>query len=225
MTEFVDFFDINDINGNIWSAISSRFKYDIILYQEETHSISSRYRERKSLEQPRGESFEYSQGKEFKGIINHLTKESNGHLENEVVITSSSASGGAYLKPKNVALFDDQTNYFQSKNTPNSWLSFDFKNHRVIPSAYTIRSFPSGPNAAHPRSWVIEGSNDNDSWEVLDEQNNCAFLNGKGLVHTFTLNHQNENEFKFIRMRLTGTDWYGCNFFIIDSFELYGRLF
>ena len=57
-----------------------------------------------------------------------------------------------------------------------------FKEHRVIPT-----NFELSQNSAHPKSWIIEASNDNDNWDVIDERNNCPFLNGRNFIHTFII--------------------------------------
>ena len=54
---------------------------------------------------------------------------------------------------------------------------FDFKDHKIIPTDYTLKSNSSSANVQKPKSWVIEGSNDNNSWEVIDEQVNYNYYN------------------------------------------------
>lgn len=44
---------------------------------------------------------------------------------------------------------------------------------------YSIRSPPMGENGGFLKSWVIEGSIDNQNWEVIDEQINSEFWIGK----------------------------------------------
>lgn len=46
------------------------------------------------------------------------------------------------------------------KGELNSWIKLDFKRHKIIPTDYTIRSFFRDKNGNHPKSWVIEVSND-----------------------------------------------------------------
>lgn len=122
------------------------------------------------------------------------------------------------------ALEYDSNNYFMTENIAGSWICFDFKKHKVIPTNYTIKSYQR-TNDQHPRSWVIEGLNVKTSkWEIIDEKNDCSILNGDGIIHTFQIQNQEENEFKSIKMRLTGPNWTNNNSFLINSFELYGEL-
>ena len=106
----------------------------------------------------------------------------------------------------------------------NNWICFDFRKHRVVPTDYTIRSAIWDANDTHPRNWVIEGSNDDISWTIIDEENDCPFLNGKNVVHTFRMNRPNLKEFQYIRMKITGPDWRNSFYLGIDSFEIYGKL-
>ena len=92
---------------------------------------------------------------------------------------------------------------FQSQNEPNSWICFEFKNYHLIPSNYVIRTYKN-EHKAHPKTWVIEGSNDKEKWIPIDEQKDWAHLNGKSRVHAFQISESNQKPFKFIKMRLTG---------------------
>ncbi|KAK8841178.1 hypothetical protein M9Y10_027380 [Tritrichomonas musculus] len=75
---------------------------------------------------------------------------------------------------------------------------------------------------SEPQSWVIQGSNDNNSWETIDEEKDCSILNGNSVVHTFTMNHPKPTKFKYIRMYSTGPNWSNNNYLAFESFEIYG---
>lgn len=89
---------------------------------------------------------------------------------------------------------------------------------------YTIRNYNKGPD--QPKSWVIEGRNeeDNDKWEVIDERSNEGNMKGKGNSHTFGVQNS-KNSFCYIRMRSTGVDWCNDNYLCINAIEFYGILF
>lgn len=126
-----------------------------------------------------------------------------------------------------MTLFEEQEKSFVSENKPNSWLLFDFKKNRIIPSHYTVRT-RSGCDCCHPATWVIEGSNDNSQWDVIDQQNDCPYLKGIRLVHTFEINKQDSKEYQYIRFRQTGksANASGINddHLVINSLEFYGSL-
>ena len=71
---------------------------------------------------------------------------------------------------------------------------------------------------------MIEVSNDNISWLIVDTQNDCPFLNGRHFIHTFNISNQQTNSYRYLRMRQTGETWSEYHYFLINSFEIYGYL-
>jgi hypothetical protein len=73
------------------------------------------------------------------GIIFDLTRRNGGnvHTRGIVSITSSSVIG-PYV-PQNAADLESNSPFY-SENVPNSWICYDFKNMRITPSHYSIRS-------------------------------------------------------------------------------------
>ena len=128
-------------------------------------------------------------------------------------------------QPNNVILYDDLGKRFYSGREKNCSICFDFKDNRVIPTDYTIRSIAWMPNSCHPKSWVIEGSNNKLNWEIIDEKVNCPLLNGSSIVKTFSVDNKSKKEYRFLRMRLTGANWQGKSYLALESFEIYGTLF
>lgn len=218
MKEFLSLFDSDDMTAATWDRLKKRLEKESL---SESKEIEKRYKNAT----PKGIEFKVNSEEELNGIIKHLRSEANGNIENKVSITASSVFNDyENYQPRNVALFEDQKKRFESKDQKDGWICFDFKDHQVIPTDYAIRSYPCAPNIHHPRSWVVEGSSDNSSYETLDKQYDCSYLNGQNIVHTFKMNQPNGKEYRYIRMRLTGPDWANCNYLKIDSFEIYGRL-
>lgn len=158
---------------------------------------------------------------EFSGIISHLFKKTKGNIEQEISITASTCDGPH--PPRDSLSFEDKDKYFASKNEPDQWICFDFKNHKITPTDYTIRSYSNG--SWHPKSWVIECSNDNIKWIEIDSEENCSHLKGKGFIHTFSLSKKICERFKYIRLRMTNANWEQNNTLRINSFEVYGSLY
>ena len=225
MNEFVELFDFNDISSQTWINLCMRLANSLEIKKIE--SCNKRYNtiHTNEIYQIQKTLFKYDKNNDFSGIFNFLRKKSNENIEKEINVTSSSIHGNFEENlPKNVVLFENQSKRFISANEPNSWLCFDFKDHQVILTEYTIKtSCLFEKNMRHPRSWVIEGSNDNNSWEILDEQKDCSEINGKSITHTFSVNNQELKKFKMIRLRATGPNWDGSNYLLIESFEIYGR--
>lgn len=226
ISEFLSIFDFNDITLGIWEKISFRLEQNIN-QPNQPKKVKSRYiqniipqNSEKSIFLP------FQSDKEFNGIINYLSTQSRGNIFQKINISSSStANENESFSPINSILYEDETRYFLSGSHKNSWLCFDFKKHRIIPTNYTIRSFHALPNeGAHPKSWVIEGSNDNHDWTILDKQKDCPLLNGMNLVHTFSIENPEEKDFRFIRIRQTMCNWVFSDCLCIDSIEFYGYL-
>lgn len=75
------------------------------------------------------------------GIIRYLKNNSNRINDFiNITVSSNNNEGSEQYHPKSVLLFDDINKWFVSKNIKNSWICFDFKDHRVIPDSYLIRS-------------------------------------------------------------------------------------
>lgn len=172
-----------------------------------------------------GIKFTTTNQNEFQGIINYLRKKSYHSIN----ITASSIFKGCEhneaRQPETVILYDDQEQAFVSKYESNNWIKFDFKEHRIIPTDYTIRTIKWwNKNGPHLRNWVFEGSNDDNSWDPLDHENNCSFLNGPSHVHIFKIQNQTNNAYQFIQIRQTGPNWREDDILGLDSFEIYGEL-
>ncbi|KAK8888270.1 hypothetical protein M9Y10_039335 [Tritrichomonas musculus] len=167
----------------------------------------------------------YNDNQHFSGIVNYLRNNSSEDISSVINITASSNLNKEKYIPNNLVLFNDNKKNFLSDNKQNSWFCFDFKNCRVILMNYTIRTarMPT-TNDCHPKSWVIEGSIDNETWEKIDEVNDCSELNGESLVYTFTVKNQSSKEYQYIRMKQTGKSWSNQDYLAVDSFELFGIL-
>ena len=219
MNEFIDHFELNDITQGTWIKLCERLKEELKeSKQRKSHKCTEKVKKR--IE------FKYSESNQFSGIINYLNK-TNQNINNCINITSSSVYGNqSNCLPTNVVLFNDQNNFFFPNNEQNCWICFDFKERRVVPTHYTIKTSTAGWVSGHyPKSWIIQGSIDNESWETIDEVKETNSLNGSGAINTFTINKQNEHEFRYIKMKSTGyCTSNNSYYFSIDSFEIYGNL-
>ena len=213
---FLEIFDMNNITNEIWKSLSNRLKHEIT---NEKSDNSIRYFE--SSENCK--IFSYKNDLQFNGILDYLRKLTKGGINDHVSITSSSVC--EHNLPQNCVNFEDRYSVFQSNVESDSWICFNFRQHQVAPSSYMIRSYFCNQNMNHPKSWVIEGSDDGFHWKILDEQKNCPDLNGNNLVHSFKISNDSSDKFQYIRMRLTGKNWNEQVTLRIDSFELYGILY
>ena len=165
------------------------------------------------------------------GIIAHFTRKCNGnvHEKGVIVVTGSSL---VTERPEIVAdglvqQHQSPKQYFTSKDEPNSWICYDFKRRRVVPTSYSIESCEYLPGDLHPKSWIFEGSNDGTegSWEIIDRRNDNDDLNYFDVTHNFSLEAQPCRGFRFLRLRQTGKNHCGSDTLAIVSFEIFGLVF
>lgn len=168
-------------------------------------------------EKEKGISLPYTGNNVFNGIINYL--KINKNVDDYLRITSSSEYSD-HLN-KNVIRFDSRK-YFASDDIQNSWICFEFINHFIILQNYTFRFYSRG--GCNPKSWIVEGSNDNIKWDFLSNQDSTFIRNESNLTHTFKIENANNKKFKFIRLRQPNQNFYNDNHFCIDCIEFYGNL-
>ena len=161
------------------------------------------------------------------GIIARLTRECGGnvHLEGIVKVTASSVHPLDTNKLEHVVDLKSDSLFFTT-NSPNSWLRCDFKRWRVAPVSYSIRTFPDGPGGPHPKSWVLEVSNNGSegTWNVVDSRNGNCDLNGGYVIHNFEIRCPPSRAFRFVRLRLTTKNHREDDFLALCAFELFGTL-
>lgn len=117
----------------------------------------------------------------FTGIINYFRLKSNGNIGNVISISLSPCNSN--FPPSSVVKYENKYDYFYSQNQQYSWICFDFLESKIIPSHYQIMSYNGGINSYNPKSWVIQGSNDQNVWVNLDEQHDCPFINDANKSH------------------------------------------
>jgi hypothetical protein len=88
---------------------------------------------------------------------------------------------------KNVADLKSGSLFFSSyrgmseaiPHTPNNWVCYDFKERRVVPTHYAIRTNRATAGAWHLKSWLVETSVDGESWLEVAREENSHRLNGE----------------------------------------------
>ncbi|KAK8900555.1 hypothetical protein M9Y10_002882 [Tritrichomonas musculus] len=163
------------------------------------------------------------------GIIQHLTNESNGNVDdmNIVKVTSSSSTGAPHL-PRCVVDLNDKESYFHSCGEQNGWLKYDFLEKKIKPTHYAIRTRNSGKNCNHLNSWVIEGSNTNkdDDWIELDSQKGLSCLDYSKAKQIFDIKRKlgPDESYRYLRLRVTGETSPGRYYILISALEYFGYI-
>jgi hypothetical protein len=159
----------------------------------------------------------------FDGIIAYLTKKCGGNVQQKgiVAITAQSVYD-EHSRPENIANFTEIKTFFSSKNEPNSWICYDFKNSRIHPTHYSIQTFPGGETSGHIRSWVVEASEDGQTWTVISEHRESCDLIQYNDISTYLI--CKSAECRFVRLRQTGINRNGKHYLRLSSCELFGIL-
>lgn len=64
-------------------------------------------------------------------------------------------------------------------------------------------------------NWKFEGSSEESSWEIFDEQKENSILVGPSIFHTFHIENQSHKQYKYIRLHQTGYHSYTKDYYII----------
>jgi hypothetical protein len=154
---------------------------------------------------------------ESEGVISYLTKKCGGNVHEKgiVIITSKSVKNDdPQRSPQSVADLTSDA-YFCSEGDPLQWIKWDFRDIRMRPTRYTIKSF-------RLKSWVVEGSLDDSNWTEIDRHaDNLAFEHGWSTAE-FVIS--SPAEFQFIRFTQTGKNHGNRDFLILGAVEFFGTL-
>lgn len=167
-------------------------------------------------------TFEYKTEGPFNGIISHLRQECNGnpHTKGIMAITTSGNDCNQCHQVVDYGWGD----WWYSSNKENSWIQFDFIDRSVSVESYTIKSGKLTGVPSHPRHWVIEGSNDAQSWSTIDSQDNSD-LNGNCCTKHFKCSTELSGTlYRYIRMRQTGQNCFNANRLWLSEIEFFGVL-
>jgi hypothetical protein len=110
------------------------------------------------------------------------------------------------------------------EHAPNNWICYDFKDRRIVPTDYAIRSawVEGQATGSNLRNWVVETSMDDRRWIVIDHQQNSSELNGSMKAATFKV--QKRVQCRFIRLTNIGATARGDNYLHLSAWEIFGTL-
>jgi hypothetical protein len=207
---FLSSVSLENINICCWESICDRLRCKIL----------NRYLEGKRFIKSEIISFSNIEGSEWNGILDYFTKECGGNVHKKRIVNITSSGDGSN-KCWQVANYGWNDSWYSS-DAPNSWICFDFKENYVSLQHYTLKSHEGYLDFFI--EWVIEGSNDGNTWKVLDNRN-TRDLCGTSRVKTYECSTSKSNEFfRFIRMRQTGKNSNNEDHLFLTNIELFGLL-
>ncbi|OHT08544.1 hypothetical protein TRFO_22880 [Tritrichomonas foetus] len=214
--QFLEIFDYNEMTNRLWSKLCKCFHPTQL-----STKFSSRSRYKSTVIPFRKES-----PNRFSGIIHHLTKECDGnvHVKEIVDVTSSTVNSDFY--PQNAVDLKNKNSYFQTRNELNGWICYDFKEKKINPTHYSIRSRHDNDEGGwHLQTWIIEGSNEEGKWIELDSRQNEKSLDFRNAENTFEITKHLNEYFQKLRLRITGMET-ACEYYLtISALEYFGRLY
>ena len=158
------------------------------------------------------------------GILAYLTLEFGGNVHNKGIVDVAASSvyyNSTRYRPENAA---DPVCQYISNDEKDSWICYDFKDRRVVPTSYSVRSCGAGPAGPHLKSWVIEVSNDGSSWTEIDRRDNDKDLNDESATANFKISKVLKRSFRFFRLKQTGKNHAGNYVATLTSLEMFGTL-
>ncbi|KAK8895217.1 hypothetical protein M9Y10_023659 [Tritrichomonas musculus] len=164
----------------------------------------------------------------FSGIFSTLTNTHKCNINDKgfIKISGNISGDNSFGSFSSLVDFNYTGNAYCSSENPNSFIRFDLRNYCISVSAYTLKSTKHGyPD--YPKSWIVEGSNNESEWTQIDSQVNNSILCSNSKVHTFTISAQNviEQPFRFVQIRLTGKSSRNAYCLEIANVEFFGKLF
>jgi hypothetical protein len=165
------------------------------------------------------------------GIIAHLTTVCGGNVHDRrcVEVTSSRAADDDLgHAAKNVADMATKLEFRSAAvasssdipHAPNNWICYDFKQRRVVPTHYAVRSYGAG--LAHLKSWIVESSLDGVSWREIDSKEGSKALNTPEVTRVFSVS--GSSPCRFVRLVNVGRNHFGSSQLSIEAWEIFGGL-
>lgn len=153
------------------------------------------------------------------GILKKLQEQSPKASENNAELLPFSVDSIGYLSwhghPAN--LLDDSSSKYISPNVANPWVLFDFKNTKIKLSGYYLKASPK----VSPTSWILEGSNDNEQWIILDEQNSNYILK---FVHSCNLSVSTNDYYRFFKFTSIAKNSAASYQLVLEQIDFYGNI-
>jgi hypothetical protein len=172
--------------------------------------------------------FPLKEAESVHGIISYLTRKHGGNVHDKGIVTITSKSvisDDPKYAARNVADLTYDSDFCSKNESLSSvfcsswergqWICWDFRNLRVRPTHYTIKSFKL-------KSWVVESSL-GERWTEIDRKTDNEDFNAFG-SRTASFAVSKSAECRFIRLRQTGEGHGGKDHLEIRAFEVFGTL-
>jgi hypothetical protein len=152
------------------------------------------------------------------------------HHRKVVEVTSSGPSTDKVNDAANVTELKTSSFFYSAARTKmdniphtrNTWICYDFKASKIVPTHYAIRSVDRETGFPHLKSWIVETSSDGRTWQEVDHKKDNTDLNGSWLTQIFPVTRGGPCQ--FIRLVNIGRNHYGHDRIWITAWEIFGIL-
>ena len=143
------------------------------------------------------------------------------HDSGLLTVTTSSTSHLSSSSP--YMLFEDNPDCkWFTENRRNQWLKIDLIDHVIEVSGYTLKVCGAETNLWYLRNWKLEGSVDDITWKIIDEQRTNKTLDIDTSIFTWTC--MPCGPFRYIKITQTGPNQNGDYVLMLSSIEFFGKI-
>ena len=217
MQELIDLIDNYEVSlhSRLWSSICRRLVLEGIKPKNDENPRIIKDKNKKT----KGKVIDCSQG-----IFESMRNESQGKniYESKIIDIETSYIFDGDIKN----IFDKSKNtHVRLANQQNGFILLDFKDKKINFSKYYF-SVPNSNCNGRPKSWLIEGSNDKQTWDNIDKKENDSSLNDFGRSNTFTCKNITDKFYRFIRIKniISHDGSSESYYFLISELEFYGKI-
>jgi hypothetical protein len=204
-----------DLDCGIWHQLWLRSRHRLIYSSNELNL--NRFTNCFSSTPPSGST----SSSLFSGLIHHLCQKYDGNVHERCVVNITCSSN--YRNNCWQVVNYDWNDWFETQNSPNSWIQFDFKDRLVSLTHYALKS--DGDWSYHLLEWTISVSNDENSWTIVDHQK-TQDLKGQYITKLFECCDQSSNSkfYRYFRLTQTGKDSSGNDYLDLSNIEFFGSI-
>ncbi|OHT16516.1 hypothetical protein TRFO_41753 [Tritrichomonas foetus] len=168
----------------------------------------------------------------FITYLNNITQSQNCSENGTISVTSSSTQvivGDIEQRDTFVCNLHNLSSrsMWSPNGKPNSYIQFDFRD-RVVNLTHYVFCTPTDETQDYPRSWSVYGSNDKQTWELLDKRVDESRTNSCDVVVLFDCNEKNDTFFRYIRIQSDSPCWNHSPrtryYFDLSGVEFYGTM-
>lgn len=166
------------------------------------------------------ETCPYEDENMFKGIIAFLSFVAPDSF------TIAASNSDENTDPQNIINQDGMYSIWQTderKREP--FFQIDFGDSKVQVTGYSLLSSDNAMDDRDPATWILCGSNDEEEWAILDEQEGTRLIAGPFQKAYIECTNSESNEpFRYIRMQMVEPNHRGDWVFRLAQFELFGTI-